>query len=267
MNAHRAEYETGHRRFTEQLGAYLDGELSQDDLSALELHLRGCDRCRRELSLQHAIRERLEHQGMERASAALRERIQTRLEAADTVRFPSRSAKRWQPKALRVPVAWTGWAMAASLALAMTFGLNFNAPRGVHSVPMIADAMADYHGHLASELPVVNAAALATLKGSLPFPVKPIPSLRKNLIAAWKTNIRGEPAAALAYTLDNEVVVQYVVSDKLFFRQPNVREAVAAHGSYVASRGRDTVMAWPSADSGSILIGSVSARRLESIKL
>lgn len=267
MNAHQMENTAGHRRFTEQLGAYLDGELAQDDLSILEAHLRGCERCRRELSLQHAIRERLEHQSMERAPAALRERIQMRLEAADAAHLPSRKGKRWRPRALRTPLAWTGWAVAASLALALALGLTLGLPRGPHSVPMIAAAMADYHSHLASELPVANAASLATLKSSLPFPVTPIPSLRKNLIAAWTADIRGEPAAALAYKLDNRVVVQYVVSESLFFRQPNLREAIATHGRYVASLGQDTVMAWPSTDSGSILIGPLSAKQLESVDL
>ncbi len=45
MSAHRLE----------DLGAYLDGELSSADQEATDLHLRGCESCRAELERQRAL--------------------------------------------------------------------------------------------------------------------------------------------------------------------------------------------------------------------
>src|SRR5699024_5135087 len=128
--------------------------------------------------------------------------------------------------------------------------LHFALGRHINSqpIPMVTAALTNYHQQLAGTLPTADTVALSKLKRSLPFPVTPIADLRSHLIAVWSLRISGQPAAALAYRLDNHVIVQYVVSESVFFRQPRVRQAVASHGLYVVSAGRDSVVAWPGPD-------------------
>lgn len=251
-----------HERLIELMSAYLDGEVVPEQVPMLEAHLLGCERCRQELSLQRGVRARLERQEMERAPVALRERIKARL-ADDIKTHPRRRSQHWRVKA----PTWAGWALAACLALVLGLYLGLWRNPGPQPIPMIAAALADYHHQLAGELPATDAVSLEKLERSLPFPVIPIAHLRSHLIAAWSPRIRGEPAAALAYRLNGRVIVQYVVSEGLFFRQPRLRDAIAAHGLYVASAGQDSVVAWPGADNGSLLIGPVSVEQLESVRL
>lgn len=261
MNTSRTESDMEHKRLAGLLGAYLDGELSSERVQVLEAHLLACERCRQELALQRDVRTCLEQQTIDRAPTALRERIQARLDD-DTPAQPAseRKRRRWT----RVP-AWTGWALAACLALVI--GLHFALGRhaSAQTIPMVTAALNNYHQQLTGTLPVGSAASLARLERSLPFPVTPIAGLRPHLVAAWSLRIRGTPAAALAYRLDGQLIVQYVVSESMFFRQPQVREAVAAHGAYIVSAGQESVMAWPRHDSGCLLIGTVSVQRLESL--
>lgn len=263
MNTPRIKRCVEHERLIELVGAYADGEVTPEEVPVLEAHLLGCERCQQAVSLQREVRARLERQEMERAPAALRERIQAHL--TDEIKtHPRRGLKQhW----LIRPQVRAGWALAACLALVLGLYLGLWRSPGPQPIPMIAAALADYHHQLGHELPAVDAASLEKLEHSLPFPVTPIAGLRSHLIAAWSPRIRGEPAAALAYRLDGRVIVQYVVSESLFFRQPRLREAVAAHGVYVASAGQDSVVAWPGADNGSLLIGPVSVKQLESVRL
>lgn len=261
MNTPPKEFGLEHERLSELLGAYLDDELSPEQGQMMEAHLLACDRCWQELALQREVRARLEGQPIERAPIALRQHIQTRLGHETKGSPPRKHRRHWR---MHVPV-WAGWAVAASLALIM--GLHFGLGRHINSqpIPMVTAALANYHQQLADTLPAGGTLALSRLKRSLPFPVTPITELRSHLIAVWSLRISGEPAAALAYRIDNHVVVQYVVSESVFFRQPRVRQAVAAHGVYTVSAGQDSVVAWPGPDNGSLLVGPVSVNRLEAL--
>ena len=90
------------------------------------------------------------------------------------------------------------------------------------------------------------------------------PSLR--LLAAWTTDLRGEPAAVLAYRRGDRLVVQYVVSESVFFRDPAVRRAVAERHLLAASDGAQGLVAWPTPASGLLLVGDVPARELAAVR-
>ncbi|MDA3920119.1 MAG: zf-HC2 domain-containing protein [Salinisphaera sp.] len=247
------------------LSGYIDDELTADQRATVDEHLTVCQRCRRELSMQRSIRDRLAAQPLERASTALRNRIKSQLEldSGNTVSHPRRL---WRQK--QRALGWAGWAIAACLALALVLNINYGSVSRPQAIPMVASALADYHYQLsAGELPVANSTSIAALQRKVRFRVTPIPSLRKNLIAAWPTHIRGEPAAALAYLFHNRVIVQYLVSEGLFFRQPAVRNAVADKGRYSATVGKDGVVAWPGKDAGSVLIGPMSVQSLVAVSL
>lgn len=153
--------------------------------------------------------------------------------------------------------------MAACLVVALLLNLPDQSISQAHSIPMVASAFADYQHRMAGgELPTDDSPAWARLRHAVSFPVEPIPSLKNQLVAVWPTKIRGEPAAALAYRFDNQIIVQYLVSQKLFFRQNSVRQAVHDFGRYSASLGHDSVVAWPGKHQGSILIGAMPPNRL-----
>ena len=46
------------------------------------------------------------------------------------------------------------------------------------------------------------------------------------VLARWTTRVGGEPAEAYAVRLGNSLIVQYQISERVFFRNPDVRQAV-----------------------------------------
>lgn len=269
----------GHAGVAARLGAYVDGELPEEDLREVETHLAGCEACRREVVMQTALRARLGARRREAAPEALRERVREIIHgsseaAVEAVSPESRSSApaRW-PRAL----AWTGWAVAALLA-----GLLLWRPVGRPEplppvdgrpraaadsarVPMVRDALADYRSRVGQDLPA-GQGDLAEIRAQMPFPVTPLRSPEVRLISAWRTRIYGQPAAALAYRWDNRVVIQYVVPEQLFFAAAPVRQAVAEHGRYITSAGAQGVVGWPGPENGSLLIGDVPPAALTRLR-
>ena len=52
------------------------------------------------------------------------------------------------------------------------------------------------------------------------------------VLARWTTRVGGEPAEAYAVRLGNSLIVQYQISERVFFRNPDVRQAVARAGDF-----------------------------------
>ena len=67
----------GHARMQRTIGALADGELSAQEARAVEEHVRGCDRCRRELRLQQDVSRALARQRVPPASSGLRRAIES----------------------------------------------------------------------------------------------------------------------------------------------------------------------------------------------
>jgi hypothetical protein len=87
------------------------------------------------------------------------------------------------------------------------------------------------------------------------------------LIGSWAMEFEGERAAVLAYRCHNRLVVQYVVSERAFFRQPRLRQAIASSGLYAAGFGKVNTIAWPDIDSGSFLVGEFTPAELAAMRL
>ena len=60
--------------------------------------------------------------------------------------------------------------------------------------------------------------------------------------------------------------MQYVVSEKQFFRQPQVRNAIASQGVYATAAGSLTTIACPGTDNGSYLVGEFTASDLVAMR-
>jgi hypothetical protein len=81
-------------------------------------------------------------------------------------------------------------------------------------------------------------------------------------VAAWTTEIQGEPAAVLAYRWDDRIVVQYLLNDDQFFQHPAIRGAVSDGRLLATTDGAQSILAWPTNAAGSVLVGDVSPERL-----
>jgi len=80
-------------------------------------------------------------------------------------------------------------------------------------------------------------------------------------VRIWATS---EQKSSL-YAAHDEIVVQYTVPERLFFRQARVRDAVARGALYAVRRGQLSAVAWPNKGSGSILIGNASPLELATL--
>ena len=270
-----AHLEARHRALEELLGAYADGELGYEETVQVEAHLAGCVRCRRALAVQRSVRSRLALEPVLPAAPAFRARLGEALaqapEGPGAARVEGGHERR--TRAVRPPyrsiIPWLGWAVAAGLAGVLlwreipqeraTSAAGIPASAGEASPirpPMVEEALADYRRVRGAELPIEHG-GVRSVQEHVPFALRPLASAEARLIGAWITEIREQPAAVLAYRWGNHVVLQYVVSEELFFRQPLVREKVAAHGSFVATDGDRSVVAWPQSGNGSLLIGDL----------
>lgn len=282
--ADEAAREQRHGVLIELLGAYLDGELPIETVSQIDAHLLGCARCRREVAVHEALRGRLAVEPPPVASPALRNRIAAALDGlpaptlaeevdvAEPVR-DERASGAPRRRALGWP-ARLGWGFALAVVL-LSGARQWRAARAAAdvselaapaaSVPLLDAVLADYRRATAGDLPG-RARDLATVREALPFPVEPLRSPSLRLLAAWTTDLRGEPAAVLAYRRGDRLVVQYVVPEGAFFRDPLMRRAVADHHLLTASDGAQGLVAWPAPASGLLLVGDLPTRELAAVR-
>lgn len=274
-----------HDEFSELLAGYADEELSPDDRDRVEQHLADCVICRRGLKAQSVIRARLMRETVFPSSGSLADRLVERI-ALHEAREPGvREEPRitWRRRGERL-LAWMGWLVAASIG-AIWIGSRVIGPGtdagpsgGVMSMgpprlvtvdsnpgPISSAVLTQFEQVDQSDLP--HDLDLAELKDQVPFHVPALRSPHMRFIAAWTTRLHGEPAAAVAYRCHDKLVVQYVVSEKQFFRHPQVRRAIAQQGIYAATSGRVSTVAWPDLDSGSFLVGEFSPSELTAMRL
>ncbi len=271
-----AQREARHQVLATLLGAYADGEVPAETASQVDAHLLGCVRCRRELDVHRSIRARLESESIAPVSMALRDQIVAALTAAPvTISVPP--ARRaggalWLQRGVGRRVAVTV-VMAIAIVLA---GVTWRGQaRGssaspvtvvaLPSVLLFSEVLEDYRRVMASELPG-RSRDLATVRAALPFPVRAIVSPELRLLAAWTTDLRGEPAAVLAYRWKNQLVLQYVVSEQQLFRPAEIRNAFAAGHRLAAHSGAQSVIAWPAAARGELLIADLSLDALSALR-
>jgi anti-sigma factor RsiW len=258
----------------ELLGAYADRELPPETTSQLDAHLVGCVRCRNELAVHQAVRLRLGVTPPVAAPPSLRERIAVAVASTPVVAPPDVAVRE-----LRRP-AWAtrrflSMVGAAVLTLAVAVGLTVM-NRGADtpavpnvtelsvaptSVPLLNDALADYRQVTAGDLPG-RARDLDLVRGAVSFPIEPLRVAGVRLLAAWTTDLGGEPAAVLAYRWSDRMVLQYIVPESRFFRHPAVRAAVTGNHVLIAAANAQGIVAWPTREAGAILIGDVAADRL-----
>jgi anti-sigma factor RsiW len=280
-----ASREERHQLLATLLGAFADGELPAETASQIDAHLLGCQRCRREVLVQRTLRLRLEQEPLATAPTALRERIVSAIEATPLPQWedvagsasisrrgaevPATESRRpW-----RVNRAAAATAVVVILAVAALGGRwlasrSGEAPVSVvpaSSVPLFSAALADYRRVMSGDLPG-RARDLAGVRDAMPFPVEALqaPSLR--LLAAWTTSLNGEPAAVLAYRWNDQVVLQYLVSELQLYRPAELRSAFGNGHLLAAHDGSQNVVAWPEPAWGSVVVADASLDRLRVLR-
>ncbi|HEY7237519.1 MAG TPA: anti-sigma factor [Gemmatimonadaceae bacterium] len=266
--AERAARENQHQVLIDLLGPYADGELPPETTSQIDAHLVGCVRCRRELAVHRAMRRRLGFEPPVAAPPALRERIAAAIAATPVPVQIAESAPGWLARVLRPMVL--GPIVAIVLAIAFGGVLLVRQPTtaalspltaAVSAIPLLRDALGDYRRVVAGDLPG-RARDLDAVRSAVPFPIEPLRASGVRLLAAWTTELGGDPAVVLAYRWDDRIVLQYVVSEQRFFQHPAVRQAVAGGGLLAARDGAQGIVAWPTSSAGALLIADVPPEQL-----
>ena len=171
---------------------YLDGELTPDQRTDVEQHLKGCADCGARLKDWQALSAAIKAPALRhRASDTLRQRLRVELEKADV--RPARSN-------------WPRWAAAAAVAVvALSLGFVFM-PHGDEDDAMVDAAVAQQERAAATkhltDLSSTSPSVLeAWLSNKLPF-APAVPDLAAQgyaLVGARVDEVKGQPAAAFTY--------------------------------------------------------------------
>ena len=268
--------EARHQVLATLLGAYADGELPPETASQIDAHLLGCARCRREVELHASVRARLSREPLQTASAAFRERIIQELSRnhfAGAIPADAAVAPGAWWRTTPVVLAVAGLIVVAAAAFGVT---RVRAPErdliahtaavDASSVPLLHAVLADYRRATAGDLPG-RARDLDAVRAAVPFPIAPLHGSGARLLAAWSTDLEGEPAAVLAYRWHDQLVLEYLVAEPVFFRHPSVRTPIAAGDVVTARNGAQGMLAWAAPETGVILVGNVTAAELAALRL
>ncbi len=264
--------EARHQVLATLLGAYADKELPPETASQIDAHLLGCARCRREVELHASVRERLSREPVQLASAAFRERIIQEI------------AQKQMPAEAPAVVATAWWRTTTAMATlasvvviaAAAFGVTrtrtveravaHTATVDPSSVPLLTAVLSDYGRATAGDLPG-RARDLDAVRSAVPFRVEPMHGTTARLLAAWSTDLEGEPAAVLAYRWHDQLVLEYLVAEPVFFRHPSVRAPIASGDAVAARSGLHGMLAWAAPESGVILVGDVPLAELSALRV
>jgi anti-sigma factor RsiW len=171
-------------------------------------HLKDCPACRQQLASYQALSAALDQPGLRyAASDTLKQRIRNKLKEAD--------AEERRP-------AWPRWAAAAAVAV-LVVGMGWNylphpGASGEDEDDVMVDAAVDQQEHAAetqhlTDLASTDSATLsAWFKGKLPFEPKvaDLKALGYELVGGRLDTVHGQPAAALTYRHDAEIVTVFV---------------------------------------------------------
>jgi hypothetical protein len=243
-----------HVQLQDLLAGYVDGELTSHRVDIIEAHLAGCAACRADLERQQIISQHLHKLNVAPMSVELDKRINKALEVqadkdAATKMSMWRSLKTiWAVCTNVVCAKQTGWVMAAIMV--MIFMHPHIKSSGISKIPMIEDAVSEYHRIENSDLPALS------VNNKIIMPVNISGS---QLLATWTTKIGGESAQAFAVKVGHSVIIQYRISQNIFFRNASVRKAISVSGNFRTKQDKLEILAIPINQAGLIVVGPLNA--------
>jgi anti-sigma factor RsiW len=242
------------------LAGYVDQELEEDEKRQVEAHLVGCAHCREDLIRQTLLQQRLGQYGQSAAvSTGLHQRLDAIVETGVNnrpdcpgVTTPVISKReKWRDWLAGFNGHWgvlSGWALACVLLLVLLLPPF----QPASDVPMVSDALAQYQRMQASPLPLSAAGATGPTDDS------PVSWPGSRVLASWSTQVGGEQAQAYWLRSGESTLLVLRISEAVFFRHPEVREAVEHRGVF-HYRGDLSVLAIPTKISGVLIVGSENA--------
>lgn len=244
-----------HEHLQDLLAGYADDELDDAQMKLMDAHLAGCELCRNDLARQKIITERLEVIASPRLSNKANDDIDKSLASSSTTTgliqnflkdfFVSSMSNIKGSVSLPKVMGISGWGLATVLAI-MIFMPTVTQDQN-SQIPMISDALAEYHEHEDKILPI-STNIDQNNKAPVSWP-------NAQLLAAWKTMVAGQTAEVYALRSGRNIVFQYHVNESVFFRNPLVRHAISKSGSYKIQVDTVDIMAMPLTSAGVLLVG------------
>ena len=235
-------------QYKPSLNSYVDAELSSQESSAVEDHLKECPACSAEVQLQMRLKRELRLAGRRYApSLEFRKRVQAQL-------APPRGSK-W----------FTGWvpglALAALVLVAALAGWNQLRPRQAN--PVLAELIDMHVATLASANPVdVISTDRHTVKpwfqGKIPFTFN-LPELGNSgytLLGGRLSYLQQQPAAQLFFEVRKHKISVFIQQGR-----PERRASLPANGSYSAF----TVRSWKNAGLEYFLVTDASQQDADTL--
>lgn len=243
-----------HLQLQDLLAGYADDELTAQEVDVVEAHLIGCAACRADLERQQIMSRQLHQLNAATMSVTLDRQIDEALQMqadkeASAKNQISHFFKRMWEVCTRIGSAkQTGWVM--TVVMLMIFVLPNIKPNSVSNIPMIKDAVSDYHRVENSDLPMLP------VNNKMVMPVNIAGS---QLLATWTTEIGGESAQAFAVKVGHSVIIQYRISQNVLYRNPSVRKAVSTTGDFRAEQDQLEILALPINEEGLLIVGPRNA--------
>ncbi|UTW11576.1 anti-sigma factor [Marinobacterium rhizophilum] len=240
-----------HSQLQTWLPGYVDGELEPQQALVFEAHLAGCDECRAEVARQQSLSLRLQQVATQRLSSEQHRRLDAVIDNAPPRPAPGR--RRWLrlpswPARLVQPFVFgaTGWALALVLIAAMLLPGVMTSKQ----IPMMNDVLQEYQNLPQAALAPQNARPEVDLPARL---------AGCKLVASWKTRVGGEPAEAFALQRGEHLIIEYRITENVFYRNPDVRQAIADFGDYRIRAQALEVLALPLEGAGLLVVGPADA--------
>lgn len=238
-----------HLQIQDMLAGYVDQELDAAEQRAVEAHLAGCAACRQDVARQRLLHQRLMQLPAQPLSSEQHRSLDRMLQDAPPNASPPSRRFRWRrfwPGDMNKShlLAGSGWALALIL---LTVSLWPTAPwMGNHPIPMVQDVLHEY-----------AQVARDTLRkpGRQAGIAPPVTWPKARILTSWMTSVGGDAAQAYALRNGNSVILQFRVSDDVFFNDPKIRAAVANKGQYEVRQNNLRVLALPLDKGGLLLVG------------
>ncbi len=252
-----------HEQLQDMLAGYADNELNDEQTLQVEAHLAGCEDCRNDLARQTVLSHRLDDIPLPKMSASLHQQLDQALDNSPPKNtaglpgffweFPASITRHLGKFATSAFMGISGWMVATALVIVMllpSLGIVGQHDKNQYEIPMVEDALVQYHEMKGKMLPVSSHSA-----SNADLPKLPLEWPNAHLLASWKTQISGAPAQAFAIRSGDNIVFQYQIDEAVFFRTPEVRKAVSQAGSYRVRSNNTDVLALPLEKAGLLVVG------------
>lgn len=249
-----------HVELQDLLAGYLDGELTEQEVSLIEAHLVGCQDCRDDLERQKSLTHHVNKMPIENLTIDIFEKVQQDiLKEHNTKKSESKVAISLIAKIKQYIISFfhlyysknklimaSGWLVTAMLLIYLPFNtIDINKiDQSISSIPMIDDALEQYYLLQNQDIP--------TTLLDIDIPAK---WENTSKLASWSTEIGGLPAQAFAVRYKNQIILQYKIDQSVFFRNAKVRKAIAQNGWYEDLNTLADILLLPQGDSGLIIVG------------